>query len=73
MPAAVFVQAEDELAGIGVAEFRCSEQHDIRLIAADGSETETVGQVALPFQIGSGTRDEQAARVLVQVRALRII
>lgn len=73
MPAAVFVQAEDELAGIVVAQLCCSEQHDIRLVTGDRGETETVGQVALPFQIGSGTRDEQTARVIVHVRAPRII
>ena len=73
MPAAVLVQAEDELAGIGVAEFRCAEEHDVRLVAADGSEAEAVGQVALPFQISSRTRDKQRPGVLVHVRALRII
>ena len=73
MPAAVFVKAEDELAGIGVAKFRCAEQHDIRLVEGHSSETEAVGQVALPLQIGSRAGDEQTARVLVHVRALGII
>ena len=73
LPHPILVEAEDELAGIGVAEVRCAEEHDIRLVAADSSETETVGQVALPFQVRSRTGDEQTARVLVHVRALRII
>lgn len=73
MPAAVFVEAVDEVLGVLGPKFCCSEQHDIRLVAADSSEAETVGQVALPFQVRSRTRDKQAARVLVHVRALRII
>ena len=66
LPHPILVEAEDELAGIGVAEVRCAEEHDIRLVAADSSETETVGQVALPFQVRSRTGDEQTARVLVK-------
>ena len=73
MPAAVFVQAEDEVLGIRIPQLCCSEQHDIRLVAADSSKTETVGQVALPFQVRSRAGDEQTARILVHVRALRII
>ena len=49
LPAVILMQAEDELAGIGVAKVRCSEQHDVRLVEGHGSETETVGQVALPL------------------------
>ena len=73
MPAAVFVQAEDEILGVLVAEVGGMKEHDIRLIEGYGGEAETVGQVTLPFQIGSRAGDEQAARVVVQIRALRVI
>ena len=73
MPLPVLVQAEDELAGIGVAELCCSEQHDVRLVTGDrGAGRRERGRV-LPFQIGSRSRDEQRPGVLVHVRALRII
>ena len=35
MPHIILMQAQNELAGIGVAEVRCAEQHDIRLVAGD--------------------------------------
>ena len=73
MPHIILVQAVDEVLGVLVAEFGGAEEHDIRLVAADSSETETVGQVALPFQVRSRAGDEQTARILVHVRALRII
>ena len=73
MPAAVFVQAVDEVLGVLVAELGGAEEHDVRLVAADSSETETVGQVALPFQVRSRAGDEQAARVLVLIRERRVI
>ena len=73
MPAAVFVQAEDEVLGVHRPKLRCSEQHDIRLVEGDGCETETVGQIALPFQISSRAGDEQTARVLVLIRERRVI
>lgn len=73
MPNSVFVQAHNEVLGVLRPKFCCSEQHDIRLVAADGSETETVGQVALPFQISSRAGDEQTARVLVLIRERRVI
>ena len=72
MPCTVLVQAEDELAGIVGAELCCSEQHDIRLVTGNrGAGRRESGRV-LPLQIGSRTRDEQPARVLVHVRALCI-
>lgn len=43
MPAAVFVEAVDEVLGVLGAELGGAEEHDIRLVAADGSKTETVG------------------------------
>ena len=61
------------MAGIGVAEVRCAEEHDICLVTGDRGETEAVGQVALPFQVRSRARNEQTARVVVLIRALRII
>ena len=73
MPAAVFVQAVDEVLGVLVAEVGGMKEHDVRLIEGHGGEAEAVGQVALPFQIGSRAGDEQAARVVVQIRALRVI
>ena len=73
MPNSVLVQAHNEVLGVLRAELRCSEQHDIRLVTADGSETETVGQIALPFQISSRAGDEQTARVVVLIRERRVI
>lgn len=73
MPAAVLVEAEDEVLGVLRPQLCCSEQHDIRLVAADSSETETVGQVALPLQISSRAGDEQTVRVLVLIRERRVI
>ena len=58
MPAAVLVQTEDELAGIGVAELRCSEQHDIRFVTGDRGAGRRERGGVLPFQIGSRTRDK---------------
>ena len=73
MPAAVFVQAEDEVLGVLVAEVGGMKEHDIRLVEGHGGEAETVGQVALPLQIGSRAGDEQAARVVVLIRERRVI
>ena len=73
VPGAVLVEAVDEVLGIVVAEFGGAEEHDVRLVEADGSETEAVGQVALPFQIRRRTGDEQAARILVLIRERRVI
>ena len=64
LPHPILVEAEDELAGIGVAEVRCAEEHDIRLVAADSSETETVGQVALPFQVRRRESGSQKTELL---------
>ena len=49
MPHIILVQAQNELAGIGVTEVRCAEEHDVRLVEGHSSETEAVGQVALPL------------------------
>lgn len=73
MPRAVIVETMDKFDGIWIPQLCCPEQHDICLVEGHGRETEAVGQVALPFQIGSRAGDEQTARVLVHVRALRII
>ena len=73
MPAAVFVQAEDEVLGVLRPEFCCSEEHDVRLVEGHSREAEAVGQVALPFQIRSRAGDEQTARVLVLIRERRVI
>lgn len=73
MPAAVFVEAVDEVLGVLGAELGGAEEHDICLVEGHGSETEAVGQVALPFQVRSRAGDEQAARVLVLIRERRVI
>lgn len=73
MPAAVFVQAVDEVLGILGAKFSCSEQHDIRLVEGHSREAEAVGQIALPFQVRSRAGDEQTARVVVLIRERRVI
>ncbi len=73
MPCIILVQAEDELAGIWIPQLRCAEEHDIRFVTGDrGAGRRESGRV-LPFQIGSRTRDKQRPRVLVHVRALRVI
>ncbi len=73
MPDAVLVQAQDELAGIRIPQLCCAEEHDIRLVTGDrGAGRRERGRV-LPFQISSRARDKQRPRVLVHVRALRII
>lgn len=73
VPEAVFMQAEDEVFGILVAEFGGAEEHDIRFVTGDRGAGRRERLGILPLQISSRTRDEQPARVLVHVRALRII
>ena len=73
VPAAVFVQAEDEVLGVLVAEVGGMKKHDVRFVEGYGREAEAVGKVALPLQIGRCAGDEQAARVVVLIRERRVI
>ena len=73
MPAAVFVQAEDEVLGVLRPKFGSMKEHDIRFVEGHSRETEAVGQIALPLQIGSRAGDEQPTRVVVLIRERRVI
>lgn len=65
VPAAVVVEAADELEGIGVAEFGGAEEHDITFIDRDGGEA--IGPTGLLSQARCRTGDIEAFRVLVLI------
>ena len=74
MPGVVGVEAMDEGTGFLRAEFGCVKKHDSRLIEAYGGQSEGVkGLRVLVSQIRRRARDKEPLRVIMQVRALRIV
>ena len=72
VPAAVVVEAVDELDGGLVAELGGAEEHDFRIVTGDGGEG--VGQIALAAEIIGGGSDEEGDGVVFdEVCAARVL